>query len=290
MADRYHTVILVPHTRAKLRKWRLSVVQLRIAASVLLAVTLAAGFITWSYFRTHLDAEELQRLRQENENLRQVNQSFETSIRKLQEDLGTYEERTRQLAIVAGLESLAGATGIGGDGTPAFGTYEGYLDAMSARAGQLGQSLSLVEHELEERQRWIASTPAISPVRGIRTSNFGYRRDPITGKRAFHPAIDISAPIGQPVQAPADGVVLRAGRIGGLGKAVYISHGFGITTRYGHLSRIDVEPGQHIERGQEIGAVGSTGRSTGHHLHYEVWLDGKPVNPLGYILDRTARR
>ena len=100
-----------------------------------------------------------------------------------------------------------------------------------------------------------------------------------------HNAVDIGSTPGHPVLAPGDGVVIRAGRIGRLGNAVYISHGFGITTRYGHLSRILVKPGQVVHRGQEIGDVGRTGRATGYHLHYEVRVDRRPVNPLGYMLD-----
>ena len=126
----------------------------------------------------------------------------------------------------------------------------------------------------------------MAPARGILTSSFGYRRDPVHGGRAFHQGVDIAAAPGHPVKVPADGMVIRAGRIGGLGKAVYVSHGYGLTTRYGHLAEISVEPGDEVQRGDVIGTVGSTGRSTGYHLHYEVRVDGKAVNPLAYILDR----
>jgi murein DD-endopeptidase MepM/ murein hydrolase activator NlpD len=92
------------------------------------------------------------------------------------------------------------------------------------------------------------------------------------------------------VLAAADGIVVQAERNGRLGKAVYLSHGYGLTTRYGHLSRFNVTPGQRVKRGDTIGYVGNTGRATGYHLHYEVRLDGRPVNPLGYILDGTSNR
>ena len=87
------------------------------------------------------------------------------------------------------------------------------------------------------------------------------------------------------MRASADGVVIQAGEVGGLGQAVFIAHGFGVTTRYGHMSRIEVRPGQRVKRGDVVGRVGNTGRSTGYHLHYEVRVDGDPVNPLAYILD-----
>ena len=115
------------------------------------------------------------------------------------------------------------------------------------------------------------------------------RTDPIHGRRAFHQGLDISARPRTPVYAPADGLVLRAGRIGQLGNAVYVSHGYGLTTRFGHLASLDVEPGDRVRRGDVIGTVGNTGRSTGYHLHYEVHVDGKPVNPVAYLLDRPTR-
>jgi murein DD-endopeptidase MepM/ murein hydrolase activator NlpD len=88
------------------------------------------------------------------------------------------------------------------------------------------------------------------------------------------------------VRAPGDGIVVRTGRLGGLGNAVVLSHGFGITTRYGHLGQIDVAPGQRVARGDALGAVGRSGRATGYHLHYEVRVDSQPADPLGYMLDR----
>ncbi len=159
---------------------------------------------------------------------------------------------------------------------------------MTGRAAGIAGALDAVEAKLDERLRWISSTPAITPVKGILTSGFGYRSDPLTHGRGVHQGVDIAAAPGQPVRASADGVVMQAGEIGGLGQAVFIAHGFGITTRYGHMSRIDVRPGQRVKRGDVIGRVGNTGRSTGYHLHYEVRVDGEPVNPLAYILDTAT--
>lgn len=293
MASQHHTVIFVPHTRARLRKWRVSKLQIRIAVAVFAILTIAAGFITWGYFTTTVEQTDLERLREENESLRQINHSFEESIQKLEQQLSDYEDRTRQLAIVAGLEGFSGSVdaGIGGESThidPMSGSYD--LSSLESRAERLSTRLGKVEEKLEERLQWISSTPAIAPAKGILTSSYGYRRDPMHGGRAFHQGIDIAASPGHPVKATADGLVLRAGRIGGLGKAVYLAHGYGLSTRYGHLSKLAVEPGEKVERGAVIGYVGNTGRSTGYHLHYEVQLDGKAVNPLAYILDSTRRR
>jgi murein DD-endopeptidase MepM/ murein hydrolase activator NlpD len=285
MGNRYHTIILVPHARARLRKWRVSNLQISLLASFLLVATLAAAFFTWGFFTRTVDSAELARLRTENEDLRGVNQSFESSVQQLQEKLADYEDRTQQLAIVAGLDSSpeGSEAGIGGglstDGSAADLSIE-------ARTARLDGALDEVEEQLHEQMRWISSMPAITPARGILTSNFGMRSDPITRGRAFHSGLDIAAAPGAPVHATADGVVARAGRNGGLGKAVYLSHGYGLSTRYGHLSKIAVKPGERVKRGDVIGYVGNTGRSTGYHLHYEVHLDGKAVNPKAYLLDQ----
>ena len=285
MAIKYHTVILVPHARAKLRKWRVSNLQIAVALAAAFGLTVTAAFVLFSFFAGGVDSVQVDRLRSQDEGLREANLAFEQSIADLQSKLGDYESRTRQLAIVAGLDGAEGGeAGIGGAFLDASdGTDIGFLEY---RADRLDGRLDRVEAKLEERMRWISSVPSITPVRGILTSGFGTRRDPISGRRTQHPAIDIAAPPGREVVASADGIVTRAGRIGGLGNAVYLSHGFGLTTRYGHMSRLAVRPGERVERGQLIGYVGSTGRSTGYHLHYEVHVDGEAMNPVGYLLDR----
>jgi murein DD-endopeptidase MepM/ murein hydrolase activator NlpD len=288
MAGQHNTIIFVPHAHAKLRKWRVTNLQIGLVAGALLLTTLAALFFIWSHFSTPVNPVEVTRLQTEIRELRQVNQSFETSIQKLQDQLSSYEDRTRDLAIVAGVESLGDGVeaGIGGSAPEEASLPD--LPQIQARAALLNGVLDTVEQRLEQRMRWISSTPAISPVRGILTSSFGYRADPLTHGRGNHQGIDIAAGYGQPVHASGDGLVLQAGDQGGLGKAVFLAHGYGVTTRYGHMSEITVRPGQRIKRGDVIGKVGNTGRSTGPHLHYEVRVDGEPLNPIGYILDNGS--
>lgn len=138
---------------------------------------------------------------------------------------------------------------------------------------------------LRERRSILACTPSIWPVKGWVTSGFGYRNSPFTNKRQFHAGIDISTRTGTPIVAPADGVVSFSGREGGYGRMVVINHGHGMMTRFGHLHKISVKVGDKIARGQLVGTVGSTGRTTGPHLHYEVLLSGVPTNPRNYFLD-----
>jgi len=292
MQRQRHTVIFVPHAhaaRARLRKWQVSDLQILFAGVSLLLLSLVASWLAWSHFNSSVSPAEMTRLRHENARLRQVNQTFETSIQSLQSKLTSSEGRTRQLAIMAGLESLGSGAdaGIGG-GTRLDAATPVDLAALHGRAGQVQGALDAIEVKLGERVRWMSSTPTIAPVRGILTSGFGTRSDPMTHGPGLHQGIDIAAAAGQPVFAAADGLVVLAAATSGYGEAVYLAHGFGVATRYGHLSEIDVRPGQRVRRGDPIGRVGSTGRSTGSHLHYEVRLDGTPVNPLAYILDDAS--
>ncbi len=129
----------------------------------------------------------------------------------------------------------------------------------------------------------MADAPSLWPVVGPITSSFGERQDPFNGEGAFHSGIDISTSFGQPVHATADGVVLTAGLASGYGREILIDHGHGIETLYGHLSGFAVSSGEEVKRGQIIGYVGTSGRSTGPHLHYEVRIRNTPVNPHKYL-------
>lgn len=285
MSARHHTIIIVPHSRARFRKLRITTRQIWIAGISLSLLFALSVISTWSLVTTRINRSELSKLQTENQKLRSVNDTFETSLRKLQGQLNQSEERTRKLAIVAGVDNLAGnaEAGIGGESTSTENRQDLLLD-LEVRASTLSSDIDQVQKGFNRQLRKISSTPSIAPVKGILTSHFGDRVDPFTGHEAFHDAIDIAAPVGRPIHATADGIVTHAGPSGGLGRAVFLSHGFGIATRYGHMSRVIVHPGERVKRGQVIGYVGTTGRSTGYHVHYEVRLDGHPVNPLPYIL------
>lgn len=138
---------------------------------------------------------------------------------------------------------------------------------------------------LSERQSLLSATPNIKPAKGWLTSRFGYRTSPFSGKSVLHAGLDIAAAPGSPVYAPADGVVTFASYDEGYGKLVSVDHGYGVSTRFGHMSQIYVQVGQRIGKWDVLGAVGNTGRSTGPHLHYEVRINGTPVDPINYILD-----
>jgi len=140
-------------------------------------------------------------------------------------------------------------------------------------------------HTLRSNQNMLEATPSIWPTSGWVTSGFAWRTSPFTGKREFHKGIDISAPRGTPVYAPARGLITFSGRDGSYGLCIRLKHNASLSTRFAHLNRIAVKPDQVVTRGELIGYVGNTGRSTGPHLHYEVRLNGVPVNPKRYILN-----
>lgn len=147
------------------------------------------------------------------------------------------------------------------------------------------QSVIELWEMLSDRQSLLSATPNMKPSRGPIGSRFGYRIDPINGKQKMHAGVDITASPGTPVRAPADGVVSFAGWDEFYGKLVSVDHGYGVLTRYAHNSQIYVQVGQKVNKFDVISATGNTGRSTGPHLHYEVRVNGIPVNPMNYILD-----
>lgn len=208
----------------------------------------------------------------------------------------------RKLRVILGEGADSGdrtVLGVGGPSASDGGRYDTPLDEESRieiarldmQADEVGIDAASQEVRLHDllallldQSARLDSTPSVWPVRGWVTSGFGIRTSPFTGARKMHEGIDIATRYGNLVHATADGVVLFAGVKSGYGKVVFVDHGYGVSTRYGHLSKIDVAPGQRISRGEILGRVGSTGRSTGPHLHYEVLVAGVPVNPYSYIL------
>lgn len=156
---------------------------------------------------------------------------------------------------------------------------------LAEGAGARAESLEVLLGQLDDKRQRLVSMPSIWPSKGWLTSRFGPRVSPFTGRRQQHGGIDIAAADGTPIYAPARGRVTFAGRKGPLGNALVLDHGFGVKTVYGHTKKILVSTGDTVERGDKIASIGSSGRSTGPHLHYVVEVKGKPRNPLDYIFD-----
>ena len=289
MDKRYSTIIFVPHARAKFRKLKVSHRLLFSLISVVTSSLCLSAFFSVQYFTSLSQTHELSKLRRENKELQVANEQFSSSVESLRGQLRTVEDRTRKLAIIAGITTLdetsqGGSGGVRNDEV-GFSPYRDDIDKMSFRSHRLDRDLSMLETKFTAQAQLLSSTPSIAPVRGILTDGFGGRSDPFTGESGQHGGIDVSSAVGQAVRAPADGIVVKAEWENGYGNVVYLSHGYGYSTRYGHLSGFATRPGTRIKRGDVIGYVGSTGRSTGPHLHYEVRVNNQTVNPLEYILN-----
>jgi murein DD-endopeptidase MepM/ murein hydrolase activator NlpD len=293
MPRKSYTIFILPHAQSRFRQIHFSKNFLIAIASIVGVAVLSAAAAPHLLLKLRAQSEALARLREENRKLAEEKRHFEASLAELGGVIGAIEDRARKIAKAVGVERLGPANpsgGAGHDRPNGQNSLQGMLDeemqALRTRSRTLDASFDRLGEVVEARERILASTPSGLPVDGFFSEGFGWRSDPITGEREFHQGMDIVAPTGTVVRAAADGVITSAGRASGYGKVVDISHGYGYATRYGHLSRIAVKTGQRVRRGDTIGHVGSTGRSTGPHLHYEVFKAGRRVNPYRFVASR----
>jgi murein DD-endopeptidase MepM/ murein hydrolase activator NlpD len=281
MSERSITIMILPGSRARLLRFKLrpsALFGLVVIAIITLLTSVVAPFV---YHSARRHANEAAALRAENESLRTASAEIDT----LRDRLAQFENKATKFALMAGIEDLPSTQGVGGLRPPDPPELESELGDLSERSEVLLNSFDVLERVYRDQSLLLASTPSIGPVKGMISYGFGWRRDPFTGQRAFHKGMDVVAPRGTEIMAPADGVVIKASRFSSYGKVVYLSHGNGLTTRYAHLEGFAVKAGQEIKRGDVIGYLGSTGRSLGAHLHYEVLVNNTKVNPIQYILD-----
>ena len=204
------------------------------------------------------------------------------------EGSGQGAQSARPLGVPIGPTPLEAETGLIGpreDETAGLFELGSGLARLESEATARVESLELLLEALEIKGQRLASLPSVWPAQGWLTSGFGTRISPFTGRPQHHAGIDIAARAGTDIISPARGRVHFVGRKGPMGNTLIVDHGFGVKTVYGHTQEIWVKPGQEVSRGQRIASIGSTGRSTGPHLHYVVEVDGRPRNPLDYIFD-----
>lgn len=273
----------------------------RLSVSRRLLVLGAVGILSLPVFvamgSSNVDLAQVQNLQAANEALRVENESYRDATGELTIQIASLQEALTQLgeqaaldpetkAAIERLPALVKARAAGGSPTatigpsPATEAPETTFGILRALLGSIENRLVSVKSQIESQQALARATPSIWPIRGWLSSLYGNRKDPFTGGPDFHPGLDISADRGTPVQATADGTVESAGYDGNYGNAVVVYHGFGISTRFGHLSKFGVQVGQKVKRGEVVGYVGSTGRATSAHLHYEILLNGQRINPL----------
>lgn len=236
------------------------------------------------------------RLRSLEEDVRRV-QQFDAKLRVIMniEQSGEAFTREDEAEAPGGVDGAGGTPGAAAAlSNPLFFSrhQELYIRRLHSLVDDLGATIRLEEVDqqklvsfLRSNKDTLLSTPSIWPVKGYLTSGFGWRRSPMTGASRMHQGLDISNRPGTPVRATARGSITFSGWDGAYGICIHVEHGAGIVTRYAHLQKSSVKVGDYVQRGDVIGAVGNTGRSTGPHLHYEVRLNGVPVNPMRYILN-----
>jgi murein DD-endopeptidase MepM/ murein hydrolase activator NlpD len=295
MRAKRYTLVVADRQTGALRRVTISLWPTLGAIVGILALPILMGLgARWSAQTT------ITNLQSTNASLEVENTSYREATGQLSNQISALQAAVNQLGEHAAVEpsvsramdrlpSLVKSRAMGGAVVPAthtsmfngaIGSPETALGVLSELLGVIGSRLESVRDNVERRHKLAMATPSMWPVAGWLSSSFGTRRDPFTDASDFHPGLDISADYGQPVLATGDANVVSAGRNGAYGNMVILDHGFGITTKYGHLSRISVVEGQRVKRGDVIGLVGSTGRSTGAHLHYEVWMNGRLTNPM----------
>jgi murein DD-endopeptidase MepM/ murein hydrolase activator NlpD len=288
-----YTILVANRQSGAVRRFSVARRPVAVAAVVVFSIPVLMGLgARWSgQAERQMLAQQADALRLENESYRQATGELAAQITALQSAMTELGEAAQldpaAKRAIENLPALVRNRAMGGDtgvtAPPALASMnapDSTFGILKDLLGSLEARLQTVRTGVEKQQALASATPSIWPVVGYLSSMFGTRKDPFTGAPDFHPGLDISAPAGAPIRATADGTIESAGYAGNYGNAVTVRHGFGISTRYGHMSRIAVRQGQEIRRGDVIGYVGATGRATSAHLHYEILLNGQTINPL----------
>jgi murein DD-endopeptidase MepM/ murein hydrolase activator NlpD len=300
----YIRILFFGHHASGTRQLRISKKSVKIVLYLSASVFLVAVFFFSDYVQVKKRAFEVHRLRQEMKGQRSEIHRFSAKVEKLERQLSVFKDFDRRIRIIANLEKRGQETaplmvGIGGpspsdireklkereDEKGLILQLRGDIERLQSESVSREESLSELLKLLLAKKQILAHTPSIWPVQGWVTSGFGFRIHPLTGLSQMHEGLDIANRVGTTIIAPARGIVSDIDADQLFGRVLVISHGFGITTRYGHLQKVIVKLGQKVERGDKIGELGMSGRTTGPHLHYEVRINNMPANPVQYILN-----
>ncbi|CAD7849242.1 MAG: Phage tail tape measure protein [Olavius algarvensis Delta 4 endosymbiont] len=300
---------ILSNTGTRARQFTLSSAAVKLLTLLVIATLACTGYIIHDYQRLKVTVSDtinlelaLSNQTEEIASQRKQLQQFAGEINALKAKLLALNEFENKIRIIANIEKTAdrdALLGVGGSipedidaSIPLTEKHNSLIREMHEKTDQIqtatekqSNSFGTLINYLEDQINLLASTPAIRPATGWETSGFGYRKSPFTGLREFHKGLDIANQQGTPIIATADGIVSYTGYKGLLGKTLVLDHGHGMMTRFGHAHEILVETGDVVKRGDKIATIGSTGRSTGPHLHYEVLLNGIRVNPDKYILN-----
>lgn len=303
MRKRFYIIFVAREEDGRLRKVPvpLHYAYIFVAAAVVGAFTIAG--MAGSYSRMLLKTASFNQIRSQHEALRQDYKQLEAVARQKEVQAASLGSLASEVSALYGLrqnrtsKSAASLPSFSADSDSVFSdaAYTASFDQLSslrttALSGELAQAFAIgINPVTNHNWKALLNAPTLWPVMGRITSSFGERLDPFNGEGAFHSGIDIATTFGAAVRAPADGVVLKASLGHGYGREIVIDHGDGVETLYGHLSGYSVTVGEQVHRGQIVGYVGSSGRSTGPHLHYEVRVRNTPVNPHKYLRETMTQ-
>jgi murein DD-endopeptidase MepM/ murein hydrolase activator NlpD len=307
MSKRY-TIVLADRQTGTVRRFSIRLRPFAVTSVAVLAFPVLVGLglrLSATAEVNHLRASN-STLQQENNSYREATGALTAQIESLQSAISDLGLRARldpvsarameKLPTVVKSRAVGGTSMAGASAmlTPELNeasvlSLEQTFTMLRNVLGSLEGHLNIVRRNVEKRESLMNATPSIWPIHGWLSAGYGVRSDPFTGERDFHPGLDISADKGTPVLATAAGKVELAAPSGDYGNLVVVDHGYGLITRYGHLSKFAVWPGRDVKRGDVIGYVGSTGRATGPHLHYEILANGKLMNPLQLLAAKAPR-
>lgn len=311
------TIMVIPDGMRATRQLAIPYLLVRISAGIGLVAFCMLGFFTLDYIQLRSLRSSFTKVTHENEGMRGEARVLMQNLEEVKHSLRKVQDYSAKLSELTSLQvkRVSKETGIGPLSPEEFTTAQAgaelkvsqdtanfvplglNMDNLSFRpvfdrlagigqdANQHALELQHLLSNLSQQKSLLQSIPSFSPVDGWITSNYGKRVSPFTGEQGIHWGIDIAASVGSAIVAPADGVVIFSGAKEGFGNFIMIAHGYGVVSRYGHNAQNMVQPGQRISRGDQIATVGMTGRTTGPHLHYEVWVNGKTENPKKFILD-----
>ncbi|MBC7387410.1 MAG: peptidoglycan DD-metalloendopeptidase family protein [Cryobacterium sp.] len=317
--NRFYTIMIVPEKTTQVRKILVPAWVVRLGAVAIAVMIVLVGVMVANYGYVMSQVGENNELKTENRRLRQSVQVFKSKMGTLESAMERVKTFSTRLKVITGAEDRGGvaslmksipdsATNIGGpkDVSPEVAAIEAELDprdpeheelqkqyselelkisSMTAESLALEQNLQDQYEHLVDQKTFLAALPTRKPVIGYYTNGFGTRYAPFGGKLKMHEGLDIANHPGTPIKATADGVVTFSNTKAGYGQTVIVDHGYGLQTWYAHTRKILVKSGQKVRRGDTIALLGSSGRSTGPHCHYEVRVNGIPVDPLSYILE-----
>ena len=301
-----YSIIVIPDSRAKVWRWEFSRRKLEAALATCLTIVFVLTGSIWgfAYYRDAYIATE--DIRIQNASFEQERFEMMTKLATLEQTVQRTERFANRLELSMNVSSDQMQKGIGplaesdlidpaavrefdslkfntDENKLAFTDLSNTLEGVGEAIESVDERLHTVYELHQDRMTYWTSMPSISPTRGWITSDFGPRRRPIRGGTRFHKGIDVAATPGTPILAPGDGIVTFSGYKRGMGKTMMVDHGYGVVTVYGHNAANYVKEGDRVKRGEIIGSVGRTGLATGYHLHYQVEVDGVPVDPMRYV-------